>query len=110
VNPAAPGSDATVPITTIFAGINPELIVPDGSKYVAYHWVEFAGLYTARCVSSGSGAWLLVTPTRVPGDTRPIVKEALGPLHGLHAADVNIALANLVGLVGSQARAWKARR
>ena len=50
VNPAAPGSSRAVPITPIFAGINPQGIVPPLSWYVAYHWVEFPGLYTARCV------------------------------------------------------------
>jgi hypothetical protein len=110
VNPAAPGSTAPTPITPIFAGINPQLIVPYGSRYVAYHWVEFPGLYTARCVRVGSRAWLLVSRLNTHGDIRPMVQEALGPTDGLHAADVNIALANLVALVASQARAWLAHR
>ena len=109
VNPAAPGSSRPTPITPIFAGINPQMIVPYGSKYVAYHWVEFPGLYTARCVQKGTRAWLLVSRTNTPGDIRPTVQEALGPTNGLHAADVNIALANLVSLVASQSRAWLSR-
>jgi DUF3089 family protein len=109
VNPAglqSPGSD--VPITPIFAGINPQGIVPDGSLYVAYHWVEFPGLYTARCVQDGGRAWLLVSRVHNPSDHRPTVSEALGPDLGLHAADVNITLANLVDLIQSQSRAWLA--
>src|SRR5262249_10302856 len=107
VNPAALRG-GSAPITPIFAGINPQGIVPYGSKYVTYHWVEVPGRYTARCVAEGTGSWLLVIPTKVRGDKRPIVFEALGPDSGLHAADVNLTLANLVSLVGSQSRAWLA--
>jgi hypothetical protein len=57
VNHAAPGSSRSTPITPIFAGINPQMIVPYGSKYVVYHWIEFPGLYTARCVQKGTRAW-----------------------------------------------------
>ncbi len=110
VNPAAPGSTASTPITPIFAGINPQMIVPYGSMYVAYHWVEFPGLYTARCVQKGTRAWLLVSRLDTPGDVRPMVQEALGPDDGLHAADVNITLANLVSLVASESKAWLAHR
>jgi hypothetical protein len=109
VNHAAPGSSRSTPITPIFAGINPQMIVPYGSKYVVYHWIEFPGLYTARCVQQGTRAWLLVSRINRPGDIRPTVQEALGPTEGLHAADVNITLANLVSLVASQSRAWLAR-
>jgi pimeloyl-ACP methyl ester carboxylesterase len=110
VNPAAPGSTKAVPIRTIFAGINPQGIVPYGSVYVTYHWVEFPGLYTAQCVEQGRRSWLLVSRIKKPGDHRPTVYEALGPDSGLHAADVNITLGNLVDLVASQSRAWLAHR
>ncbi len=109
VNPAAPAGGSAA-ITPIFAGISPQGIVPYGSFYVAYHWVEFPGLYTARCVREGSRAWLLVTRRHRAGDHRPTVTEALGPSWGLHAADVNITLANLVSLVASQSRAWLKHR
>ena len=109
VNPAALGG-GSAPITPIFAGINPQGIVPYGSLYVAYHWIEFPGLYTARCVRQGSRAWLLVSRIQRAGDRRPTVREALGPRRGLHAADVNITLADLVALVGSQSGAWLAKR
>ncbi len=106
-NPAALGG-GSAPITPIFAGINPQGIAPIFSKYVDYHWVEFPGLYTAKCVVSGSRSWLLVTRTHHRGDTRPTVTEALGPDDGLHAADVNITQANLVSLVASEGQAWLA--
>jgi hypothetical protein len=109
VNPAAlAGGEA--PITPIFAGINPQGIVPYGSKYVTYNWVEFPGLYTARCVVQGDRSWLLVTRITGKADKRPTVFEALGPDSGLHPADVNLTLANLVALVESQKRAYLARK
>jgi hypothetical protein len=60
VNPAAL-SGGNAPITPIFAGINPQGIVPYGRVYVTHHWVEFPGLYTAKCIRNGSRAWLLVS-------------------------------------------------
>jgi len=108
VNPAALGG-GSAPVTPILAGISPQGIVPDTSFYVAYHWVEFPDLYTAQCVRQGSRAWLLVTRIHHTGDRRPTVTDALGPARGLHAADVNITLANLVDLVAAQSRAWQAR-
>ncbi len=108
VNPAAPAGGSAA-ITPIFAGYNSEGIVPPGSPYLNYQWVEFPGLYTARCVQQGSRAWLLVTRIHTAGDPRPTVQEVDQPSEGLHAADFNIDLANLVSLVASQGRAWLAR-
>jgi hypothetical protein len=110
VNPAAPGSDREVPITPIFAGINPQGIVPYLSWYVAYHWIEFPDMYRARCVVDGSRSWLLVTRIPRKDDVRPTVTDALGASMGLHAADVNMTLANLVSLVEAEARAYVTRR
>jgi Protein of unknown function (DUF3089) len=109
VNPAAPGG-GSAPITPIFAGIDPEGIAPLTKAWTSLPWVEFPGLYTARCVREGNRAWLLVTRTHTPGDRRPTVQEVLGPDRGLHAADVNIALETLVELVTSQGRSWLAHR
>jgi DUF3089 family protein len=108
VNPAAPGSTSAVPITPIFPGLDPSGIAPFGSIYVQYLWVAFPGLYTARCVSEGPRAWLLVSRINTPGDKRPTVDEEIGPDSGLHVADVNIALADLLSLVRSQSHAWLA--
>ncbi len=109
VNPAALGG-GSAPITPIFAGYNSEGIVPPGSPYLRYQWVEFPGLYSARCVREGSHAWLLVTRIHHRGDPRPTVQEVDQPSEGLHAADINIVLADLVALVRSQARAWLSHR
>ena len=108
VNPAAPAG-GRVPIMPLFAGINPQGIVPYYSKYVAYHWVKFPGLYTGECVRQGKRAWLRVTRIKHAGDKRPMVYEALAPSWGLHAADVNITLADLVNLVEQERATWLAR-
>jgi len=69
---------------------------------VATPWVSFPGLYTAQCEQSGGASWLQVTTTSVPGDPRPTVSEAQGPLWGYHVDDVNLALGNLVADVGAK--------
>jgi hypothetical protein len=109
VNPAAPGGSSAA-ITAVFAGYNSEGIVPPGSSYLRYQWVEFPGLYTARCMQKGSRAWLLVTRIHAAGDPRPTVQEVDQPDEGLHAADINIDLANLVSLVRSEAHAFISHR
>jgi hypothetical protein len=69
-------------------------------------WVAYPGRYAARCRDVGGASWLQVTPLGGPADTRPVVTDALGPTWGLHLDDVNLALGNLVRLVGLEARAY----
>ncbi len=69
-------------------------------------WVSFPGRYRARCQSENGASWLEVVPR--PDDPRPVLTQVLGPRWGLHLADVNVALGNLVAAVGTEARAWAA--
>jgi hypothetical protein len=69
-------------------------------------WVAYPGLYTAHCESSGGANWLQIDTTNIPGDQRPVVSQVLGPTWGLHLADVNLALGNLVDLVRQQSAAF----
>ncbi len=69
-------------------------------------WVAFPGRYNATCMTSGGATWLQVSAVPDPGDHRPLVTQALGPRWGLHLVDVNLALGNLVGLVGDQSAAY----
>ncbi len=62
----------------------------------AVPWVTYPDLYTAECMTAGGATWLQVTPTAIPGDTRPLVKATLGPAWGYHLDDINLALGNLV--------------
>jgi hypothetical protein len=79
-------------------------------KTPATPWVSFPGQYTARCRTAGGATWLDITPDRVKTDHRPVVTASPGPRWGLHRVDVNLALGNLVGLVGREAAAYVAHR
>jgi len=70
-------------------------------------WVEYPDLYTAQCESSRGATWLQVVDIGTSGDRRPRVAETLGPLWGLHVDDVNIALGNLVQIVGQEEAAYR---
>lgn len=71
-------------------------------------WVEFPGLYVARCESAGGATWLDVRKATGPSDKRPTVTEAAGPDWGYHADDVNLALGNLVADVAAAETTWTA--
>ncbi len=114
VNPASlahPGRsgllDPYFPVGTdgsagVFAGVGV-------SAHVATPWVTYPDRYRARCEREDGASWLQVDTTGIPGDTRPVVHETLGPTWGLHLVDVNLALGNLVALVGDQGRAYVSR-
>ncbi|HEX4518221.1 MAG TPA: DUF3089 domain-containing protein [Gaiellaceae bacterium] len=106
VNPSAPGTAATRPVTPLFPTALMSLVGATGNVTAKTPWVAFPDQYTARCARSGTASWLQITQTHVPGDKRPVVHAMLGPGWGLHLTDVNIALADLVGVVGSESRAF----
>jgi Protein of unknown function (DUF3089) len=107
VNPASP-SGGSASITPLFPANVSQLMGGPLAVDVKTSWVAFPGLYTARCERSGTASWLQIDHKRAPGDRRPIVRPLFGPGWGLHGTDVNIALADLVALVGSEARAYAA--
>jgi hypothetical protein len=96
VNPASPsgGTGSLLPYFVTLPGTAPL------ARFV------YPGLYTAHCESSGGADWLQIDTTNVTGDQRPVVSETLGPTWGLHQADVQIALGNLVDLVRQQTAAY----
>ena len=71
-------------------------------------WVATPGQYSGRCKQSNGVSWLQATDVGPPGDPRELLEETLGPEWGLHLYDVNIALGNLVGVVGLQSAAYQA--
>jgi hypothetical protein len=109
VNPASPGSVAATPVTPLFPSA---LLQLAGSrlgvtvKPVSTPWVAYPGLYTAQCRRTGTASWLQITSTHVHGDTRPLVRPLFGAGWGLHATDVNIALADLVDVVAAEAKTY----
>ena len=71
-------------------------------------WVFVPKLYSARCMNQGGASWLQVN--HVAGDPRPVVPPSLGPTWGLHLADMQLAMGNLVSLVKLESKAYLHKR
>ena len=69
-------------------------------------WVTYPGLYTASCQTGEGATWLQVDATKSPGDNRPVVTAAGGPVWGYHGDDVNLTLGNLVSDVSALESAY----
>jgi hypothetical protein len=106
VNPALldtgkPGLDAYLPATEGEAG---------GAKF-ATTFLKVPGLLLAACVTDATHNYLAIS---VKDDRRarkilPLLHDAdTNPGWGLHDEDVNLALGNLIDIVGMQAKAWVA--
>jgi hypothetical protein len=72
------------------------------------------GMLSARCVSQGGLSYLAVTVIADPADPRTdsivgdvIVDGEVQPAWGLHLIDMNLAMGNLVDIVGRQSAAWR---
>jgi hypothetical protein len=99
VNPAAIGG-GTGALLPVLPDIGP------GSATVTTPWVEFPGLYTARCRHSGNATWLQVDDVGAKSDRRPRISESAGADWGYHEVDVNVALGNLLADVAAQERSF----
>jgi hypothetical protein len=81
-------------------------------------FVALPGLLTGECVSKGGYNYLEAHVNADPADPRTdtIAGDVVGPGGqiaadwGLHLIDANIAMGNLVDLVGSQGKAWLAKQ
>jgi hypothetical protein len=80
-------------------------------------WVSVPGLLTAKCATNESATYLEITVHGDPSDPR--IDDIVGDLGtpprvlanwGLHLVDANLAMGNLVDLVGLQAKAYATRR
>jgi len=83
-------------------------------KPVTTPWVSVPGLLTAKCTSNEFANYLEITVHGDPADPR--TDDIVGDLAtggqvlkdwGLHLIDVNLAMGDLVEIVGKQAKAWK---
>lgn len=79
-------------------------------------FVSVPGLLTAQCVSNNNGSYLEVTVNADPSDPRTdeisgdvMAGDEINASWGLHLIDVNLAMGDLVSIVGQQARAWQSR-
>jgi hypothetical protein len=77
-------------------------------------FVSVPGLLTAECVANDKGSYLAVTVHGDPADPR--VDDIAGDVviggqvqadWGLHLIDVNLAIGNLVDIVGQQGKAYE---
>jgi len=87
--------------------------VADGAA-IETPFVSVPGLLTAKCATNENGSYLELTVHGDPSDPRaddiPGDLAILGkpqPNWGMHLVDVNVAMGNLVEIVGKQAKAFK---
>jgi pimeloyl-ACP methyl ester carboxylesterase len=76
-------------------------------------FVSVPGLLTAECVSNEKGSYLSVTVVGDPADPRTddivgdvVVNGQVQADWGLHLIDVNLAMGNLIEIVGRQSKAY----
>ena len=112
-NPAALGG-GTAPITPVYpsAPFAPGTTIATAITILgvkqpsgATPWAAAPGAYSARCSSAG-GASVLQTAARKGA---PVFRPSPDPTWGLHLTDANLALGEIVDLVGSQAAAYAQR-
>ena len=101
---------------TIVSKTAPKPWIKSGVR-IATPWVSVPGLLTARCTTDDNATYLEIT---VHGDpSGPRTDDIIGDLGaggqiaadwGLHLVDMNLAMGNLVDIVGQQAKEWRASR
>lgn len=100
------GGDGTLhpyfPTSLLAPGLGAGAPVP-GDTDAAFVTYRDAG--RAQCRTQDGASWLQVTP--VAGAPLPAFDQRLGPEWGLHVADVNLALGDLVEVVRRQAATWQ---
>ncbi len=108
VNPTVPvqdgqaGSALGYYSTEPFPGpLKPSVQVPKGTT----PWVATPGEYSAQCEKANGASWLQLTRT-APDDPREALLETLGPLWGTHLDDFNVAMGNLLAMVGQEASSY----
>ena len=95
--PFAPGT--TIGLATTLVGF------PQPSPPASTPWYEARGAYAGRCSSAGDADVLQIAPV----DGAPDLHALPDASWGLHLADANIALGNLVTLVGEQIETYVKR-
>ena len=111
-NPAALGSDRSVPLTTIApaAPFAPGTLIAAGISVLGLTWpaasttfIQADGAFTGACVHEGGAHVLRIASA--PGT--PVPKASPTPDWGLHLVDANIALGELVQVVRRQIRGYR---
>src|SRR4051794_9660833 len=112
-NPAAlrggAGALHTLAPTTPFngtIGFGISVLYNGSPPTAATPWVEPQDHYTGQCVQSNGASVLLISPVGTARQLTPVPDDRWG----LHLADVNIALGNLVDVVGSETKSFLRRQ
>lgn len=92
--PFAPGSSIGLGIGLLGMGL---------PKGITSHWIQLPDLYSGQCVTS-NGANVLMVTSRTSKTPLNAVPEASW---GLHLADMNIAMGNLLAVAKAEAGAYK---
>src|SRR5262249_41862807 len=90
-------------------------VVPE--QTIETPWVSVPGLLTSRCATNENATYLEITVHGNPGGPR--VADITGDIGangniqanwGLHLIDVNLAMGNLLDIVGQQTKAYLAKK
>ncbi len=107
VNPAQLSSNSNSLIPYIPTKLNFSLIGNSGYDIPATTpFATYPGLLSGTCSNAGGANFLDVTENLIPNDQRPVLKETLGPMWGLHLYDMNIAQGNLVEIVRVESQSY----
>lgn len=115
VNPAELSGDggALAPYLPTRSTTAPVQWLPKDRPVPEPPFVTLPGLLTARCVQADGFSYLSVKVHGDPADPRTddiagdvLVAKMVQRGWGLHLVDVNLAMGNLVAIVGEQAKAW----
>ena len=86
-----------------------------GGPTITTPFVSVPGMLTGQCVSNEHGSYLAVTVHHDPAEPRAtdiagdvVVGGNVRPEWGLHLIDVNVAMGNLLDIVGAQSKAYLA--
>jgi hypothetical protein len=102
-------------ISTASDGVPVAFAWTEPAKPIDTPFVKVPGLLSAACVLDEHGSYLAVTVHPTPGGAR--VNDISGDVvvngqvledWGLHLIDANLTMGNLVGIVGDEAKAYKA--
>ncbi len=105
----AAASTASILSTLSPASGSAEPWVDPSKGAVQTPFVTTPGLVTGECVSRDGRNYLEITVHGDPADPRrDDIGGDLTPQWGLHLQDVNLVMGDVVDLVGSQSRAWRA--
>ena len=103
-------------LVTVISDTTPRRAWTHPPRPIHTPFVKVPGLLSAQCVANEHGSYLAVTVHPAPGDARVndiagdvLVDGKARPEWGLHLIDANLAMGNLIAIVGEQTKAYLAK-